>query len=164
MSHLLRIILVITLNALTTPALADRSVCPRNLTAPIAQKLIDDFILQESYGIVRPFLANKMCSSKDVGTFKVIQPKVNAPETNQNIALYYQGHEIKELKRIKRGTLSEDYKVKVVIKGQSPRGKPVTHTQTVYFSFPRGGEEKLYGCVLLNSLWEKNFLRKECEK
>lgn len=139
-----------------------RMSCPYPVNTKVARGLIADWMQAEMWGQTRSTIAKPSCLKRK----NKYRLSLHGPPTdvqNPITPLLSSRWQLLQLKRVGESKFSTDYRAKLRITG-TLNGKPSSFSQEVLFGFPKGMEAKLFGCVILHSHWEEEFITKECLK
>ena len=167
---LFSISLLADVKAKRKPPVKPHGDCPAKVTKKVARALITNWMQAEMWGQTKPTLAKSSCLERK-NPYRLVLPGPPTDHVDLNIHLFATKWRIIRLRKAQDTKFSIDYLADIKVEGLSPRTpsskksqKTTSFSQKVLFSFPRGLEAKVFGCVMLHSSWEQNFIEKACLK
>ncbi len=139
-----------------------RMSCPYPVNDKVAKGLVADWMQAEMWGQTRSTLVKPSCLERKT-KYRLSLPGPPTDVQDPITPLLANKWQLLQLKKAGENKFSTDYRAKIQITGKL-KNKSSTFSQEVLFAFPKGMEAKLFGCVMLHSSWEKEFITKECLK
>ena len=136
--------------------------CPKNVNTATAKKLIADWMQAEMWGQTRPTLAKANCLNKTT-QYRLALPKTSRDVQTPKVPMMASNWKLLSLKKTGESKFSTDYIANIQVTGKV-KNKASSFSQKLLFAFPKGMEAKAFGCVMLHSNWQKDFITRQCSK